>query len=323
MKLSVIIISYNTSELTLAALESLTKDLSEARLEGDSELIVVDNASSDDSVAVISGFLAGSPLKNKLIKNKDNLGFARANNQAIEVTSGELVWLLNSDTIVEPGTSAKMLEAFRDHPIDNTTSSLSSYQGKLDRLGILATALKNPDGSTQAQGGDLPSLLSLLTHLFFIDDLPLIGKLLPSTQHTGLRAQRLRFGIVQKGWVAGTSMMVRRELIDEIGNLDDNLFMYGEDIEWCQRARHRLFDVAINTEASVIHYGSASSGSARALVGEFKAYQYIFAKHKPAWQRPLVKFMLRAAASLRRFIFGTILGKKEKAKAYREICKTL
>jgi GT2 family glycosyltransferase len=322
MQLSILIVSYNTVKLTLETLDSVATDLTASTfqkkpLADQTEIIIVDNASSDNSVSEIEKWIATHKLKTLLIKNKDNVGFAKANNQAIAASTGEFVFLLNSDTIVKPNAIVHLLETFTQNPTDHTTAYVASHEGKLDRLGILAASLQNPDGSYQAQGGDLPNLLTLSTHLLFLDDIPVIGQFLPSTQHTGKRALKPRFTVVQKGWVAATAVMVKRSLITEIGELDSNIFMYGEDMEWCVRAQAHHWDVAINHSAQIMHYGSASSHSSRAIIGELTAYTYIWAKHKPQWQRVFLKLLLIVGCGLRVLLFGTILKQPKRAEPYK------
>lgn len=323
MQLSILIVSYNTAKLTLETLDSIAADLNSSTfrkkpLADQSEIIIIDNASSDDSVSQIKKWIAKNKLKTSLIKNKENVGFAKANNQAIAASTGEFVFLLNSDTIVKPTALVRLLETFTQNPTDHTTAYVASHAGKLDRLGILAASLQNPDGSYQAQGGDLPNLLTLSTHLLFLDDIPFIGQFLPSTQHTGKRALKPRFDIVQQGWVAATAIMVKRSLITDIGDLDSNIFMYGEDMEWCVRAQAHHWDVAINHTAQIMHYGSASSHSSRAIIGELTAYTYIWAKHKPQWQRIFLKALLKVGCGLRVLLFGTILKQPQRAEPYKQ-----
>lgn len=323
MTLSIIIVSYNTKDLTLQTIESAWNDCQSSEiLKNKTEIFIVDNNSKDGTVAAIKKQF---PLKNiKVITNKDNKGFASANNQAIKKSKGEYVILLNSDTIVQKGALPTMVETFERYPLDDTTSTLDSVNEVTDRLGILAPTLINPNGTLQPQGGDLPSLLTLFAHMSFLDDIPLIGRLFPSTQHTGKRMserfhdQSQQLEPLKRGWVGGTAMMIRREVIDEIGTLDDNIFMYGEDVEYCLRAKKHHWDVAIDRHAKITHFGQASSTSANAIKGEFKSYRYIWTKHLPLWQVPLVKFILALGITLRVILY-TLLMKPESRRVYQSL----
>lgn len=266
--------------------------------------------------------------KVSLIANQKNLGFAQANNQGIERARGKYILLLNSDTIVQSGTLETLVSTFEEAQDNAQTAVTAADRGRLDHLGVLAAELLNADGTPQPQGGSFPTLLTLAGQMLMLDDLPLIGRFIPSTQHTGRRAvssssQAEVDALQQKDWVAGTAMMVRRETLDEIGLLDPNIFMYGEDVEFCMRAKAHHWDVAIHPRATVIHLGSASSSSSRALVGEAKGYVYIWSKHKPLWQIPLAKALIKTGALARLVVFGTMKRDASRRAAYRQIIREL
>lgn len=336
MLLSVIIVSYNTADLTVQTLRSLEHDIrSSQKLKSKTEVFVVDNNSKDNSVEQIKAFKHTSPLQITLLTNDDNRGFAAANNQAIKKSTGKYVMLLNSDTIVQLGTMEKMITAF-EQTKDTATAVLSSASHDLDHLGILAATLLNQDDTIQPQGGSFPSLKTLFFHMSLLDDLPLIGNLLPSTQHTGLRKnQKASLGLddtveqtpekadlVLSDWVGGAAMMIRREVIDEVGLLDEAIFMYGEDVEWCMRARAHHWDVAIHNGAYVTHLQSQSGSNENALQGELLGYLYIWSKHKLLWQLPLAKGILLFGVLLRIILFS-ILGKRRKAQVYLRILHSI
>jgi len=319
MLLSILIVSYNTHTLTRRTLESVIAQIeSSSVLNQKSEIWLIDNNSSDDSVR-----MAKSLQKNfaelHIIENTKNVGFAAANNQAISQSTGQYILLLNSDTVVQADALEQMVHTFSDQHKDPSAALLSAAPGKINHLGILSCQLLNPDGTEQAQGGSLPTLLSLASQLLFLDDLPGIGRFFPSTQHTGKSQRhyphRSLFAI---DWVGGTAMMIKRELFAEVGLLDSNIFMYGEDIEFCMRAADHHWDVAILPSAKIIHFGSASSSSKNAIIGELKGYLYIWSKHKPLWQAPVVKTLLHFGVQLRILIFGTILKNRVKAALYRD-----
>lgn len=323
--LSIIIVSFNTAELTLQTLESVLSSLKKTpSLLEKTELFVVDNDSQDDSVKRISAFKKNQPkLDLTLIQSKKNLGFGVANNLALENSTTELVLFLNSDTIVQGKAIWQLVQAFKNNPLGQATADLSSYAHKLDRLGILSATLKNQDGSIQPQGGSFPNLASLFCHMTMLDDLPILGSWLPSTQHTGLRSSTVHADtesdhLHQQDWVAATAMMVRRQALNEIGSFDQNIFMYGEDVELCMRAKHHHWDIAIHPGAFVTHLGSASSSSKNAILGELNGYLYIWSKHKPHWQRVFARSFIRFGARLRRLVFG-IIGDREKADIYDDV----
>ncbi len=326
--LSIIIISFNTAQLTIKAVQSVIDDLkSNLALLEKTQLIIIDNNSKDESVKRIKELISkdSSTLDISLIINSNNLGFAQANNLGIKKSKGKYILLLNSDTIVEAGSLERMINTFENNPLDGTTSSLSSRKNTLDHLGILSATLINEDGSHQPQGGSLPALFPLFNQMFFLDDLPIIGKWLPTIQETGraIKQKQLKEKLYQKGWVAGTAMMIRRELIEDIGDLDSNIFMYGEDVEYCMRAKHHHWDIAIDPQSRVVHLGSASSSSESAIMGEIQSYLYIWAKHKPHWQRKFLKVILFSGILLRVFLYGILLNNKKRAQTYQKALSLL
>lgn len=326
MTLSIIIVSYNTKKLTLQTIDAAWEEAqSSSTLKNKTEIIVVDNNSQDGSVGVIKKTFTQKNIK--VIANKDNKGFSSANNQGIAISKGKYIILLNSDTITQKGGLGRLVETFERFPLNETTAHLTSSGDKIDRLGILAPTLLNPDGTLQPQGGDLPTLFSLFSQMSFLDDLPLIGRFFSSTQHTGLRKTERFFHknfpsepqLIVRGWVGGTAMMIRREVIDEIGLLDDGIFMYGEDIEYCMRARAHHWDIAIDPMAKITHFGQASSTSSNAIKGELHSYLYNWMKHKPDWQLPFAKMILRLGIILRIILYRTLKYSKKSSKIYQEL----
>ena len=323
-KLSIIIVSYNTKTLTLQALKSSVKAINSTKiLQNRTEIFVVDNHSQDNSAQACTDLLQKLHFPHyKILANRKNLGFAQANNQAIKIARGKYILLLNSDVIVHKESLKLLVTAMENNEIAERTANLVSSQA-FDKLGILSATLLNPDGSIQNQGGSLPSLGTITAQMLFLDDIPFLGRFFPSTQHTGM--SDFAFAtydentptLISQGWVAGTAMLLRHELIDNIGLLDGNIFMYGEDQEYCIRARNHHWDVAIHPKAKITHFGSASSSSRNAILGEFKGYLYIFKKHMPTWQLPILKFVLYLGALLRQIIY-TLGGQKEPAAIYRE-----
>ena len=322
--LSIITVSYNTKELTLQTLETAIKEINSSKiLKDQTEIFVVDNDSKDGSPKACENLLKKLKFPHfKVFANKENLGFARANNQATEVAQGKYIILLNSDTITHKGGLSLLVEAMEKGGISEETANLAS-SGKLDKLGIIAPTLLNPDGSIQNQGGSLPSLGTVASQMLFLDDIPFFGRFFPSTQHTGM--SDFAFAsydentpkLISKDWIAGTAMMIRREVIDDIGMLDGNIFMYGEDQEYCMRARNHHWDIAIHPKAKITHFGCASSSSKNAIHGEIKGYLYIFKKHMPTWQLPILKAILWTGAFLRQMIYS-IRGKEVPASIYKE-----
>lgn len=232
MDLSIIIVNYNTRQLTLDCLQSVYRSQGSYTYEA----IVIDNASTDDSVSRIQ---AEYPQA-QLISNDDNVGFSRANNQGIRIAKGRYILLLNSDTIVEPLTLNTMITFMDTHP----------------DCGASGCKVVLPDGSLdKACRRGFPTPSASFYYAFGI------AKLFPT---------KPRFNQYQLGYLSpdetypidclvGAFMMVRREAIDQVGMLDEEFFMYGEDIDWCYRIKKADWQIYYVAETKITHYKGASS----------------------------------------------------------------
>jgi GT2 family glycosyltransferase len=289
MDLSIIIISYNSKELTLKCLDSLMQ--SNDRLKR--EIIIIDNASTDGSISAVSA----KYKEVKCVVNADNIGFGPANNQAAALAKGRYLLFLNSDTQVYPDTLADLYEAAEMYQAD-----------------ISGCKLVNPDGSIQPQGGSLPNLVRIFDWMFFFDDIPLLNQIIVPYQqrHTGYFRHNQ-----QPGWVGGAAMLVSRDTFNRLGGFDPQIFMYGEDLEFCYRAQNQDLSVHYFAKPQVLHVGQGSGSSKNAVCGEYKGILHLYRKHKPAWQLPLVRYMLKLGALLRIVIFGMILSDATKKDIYK------
>jgi GT2 family glycosyltransferase len=225
MTLSVVIVSYESAPELAACLTSLQAAVDEAQLA--LELVVVDNASTDRSVATVRELAPSATT----IRNGANLGFARAVNQGLERTTGDLILLLNPDTVVN-------------------RSAIAACARRLDEraVGIVAPILVNDDGSRQRSWHEFPTLRRAL-----IEALPPLAV---------LRAVRRRMTGPPRSpeWVIGAFMMTRRDVLDRVGGLDEGSFMYGEDMEWCWRIRRAGFQVELLRDVRITHAGGRSAG---------------------------------------------------------------
>ncbi len=297
MKLSVIITSFNTKQLLQECLEPI---FTNGFPKDEYEVIVIDNASADDSTEMIK--------KNfpqvKLIRNKKNLGFTQANNQGIKVSRGEYILLLNSDTEVKTDALTQLTQFMDSHP----------------QTGIASAQLLNPDGSIQQSGGYLPRLSNLMAWMWLIDDLPWVK---PWFWAYHLTSKNFYHHTRPIGWVQGAAMVIRRQTLNQIGDLDEKIFMYGEDIDLCWRAKNKSWQIWHIAEAKVIHkkFQSSAGSSEKAILGEYQNLKYLFTKHKPAWELPILKLVLKSGALLRMLLFGTILPDKDRYAIYTQAFK--
>jgi len=252
--ISVVIVSYNTREFTLQCLNSV---FSQNHVKY--EVFVVDNASSDGSVTEIAKNFPGVSL----IKNKENKGFAAANNQAIKLARGRYILLLNSDTLLLSEDSFHKMVDFMDHHRD---------------AGISGCKVTKPDGSL-----DWPCKRSFQTpSVFFIRSLGL-DRLFP--RHRIFGKYHLTYldenQTHEVDAITGAFMMIRRETLNQIGLLDDHLFMYSEDMDWCLRAKQKKWKVFYYPEVRIIHYKSRSNKKKtyRMIFWWYYSTWYVYKKH--------------------------------------------
>ena len=254
MKLSVIIVNYNVAHFLEQALNSVFKALRNV----DGEVFVVDNNSVDSSVAMVQ---AKFPQVH-LIANKENVGFSRANNQAIRLSRGEYVLLLNPDTVVEEDTFEKCLR-FMDETPDAGGLGVKMVNGKGDFL---------PESK---RGIPLPSVA--FYKLFGL------SKLFPNSRKFG--SYHLTYldenEIHSVEVLAGAFMMLRKSVLDEIGLLDEDYFMYGEDIDLSYRILKGGYKNYYFPETRIIHYKgeSTKTGSLNYVHVFYKAMQIFAKKH--------------------------------------------
>lgn len=292
MKLAISIVSFNRKDLLEGCLKSLTKD----KYQTEVEIWVVDNASTDGSVELVKE----SFPQVQLIENNENVGFGRAHNQVLSTVNADLVILLNPDTKIEEGTIDSMVEF-----INNSND-----------CGIASCRLIYPDGSAQSNGGDLPSGLALASWLLNLEVLGILPNFHRSDKGYYLEPHEV-------GWVGGTFMVIKKQVIDRIGLLDENIFMYFEDTDYCYRARKSGFRVMINPQVTIEHIGGASSKDPRfrQWSGEFRGLIYFYKKHYGFLAALLVRMVSYFSVLLRVLAF-LITGKLNLALTYAKVVRS-
>jgi GT2 family glycosyltransferase len=234
MDLSIVIVNWNG----LAVLRECLNSIFGAAQGIEFEVIVVDNASQDDSVAVLQREFPQVVI----LRNQQNRGFAAANNQAFAVARGRHVLLLNNDTLVLPGAFQKSVKYMDDNP----------------RVGALGCRVEFPDRSFQTSCFRFTNLLEL----FMVRLLPL-GSVGRERLNIGRYWGRQFAQPTEVDVVAGCYMLVRREVISTVGGLDEDFFMYGEDEEWCSRIKRAGWRIVYFPAATIIHIHRFSSRQAR------------------------------------------------------------
>ena len=247
--LSVVVVNWNVRELLRRCLASLAgsdalyvdKTQPPAQTAGSAErhwraeVIVVDNASTEDSNAM----LAKSFPWVQAIANRENVGFAKANNQGLAASCGRYVLFLNPDTEVAPQALNQMVTYLDTHP----------------EIGILGPQLRYGDGSLQSSRRRFPTLST-----FFLES-TVLQRFLPLNRVLDryFVLDRPDDAISQVDWVVGACMLVRRAVLDQIGGFDEGFFMYSEELDLCHRAVDAGWQVVYYPQAVVTHYEGKSS----------------------------------------------------------------
>ena len=233
LDLSIIIISWNTQSHLVDCLSSFGENQGKYG----QEIIVVDNGSSDGSPETVEKEFP----QVKLIRNEENLGFARANNIGIHKSMGRYICLINSDMVILEDCINNLVEFMEENP----------------NVGMAGPRILNPDRTLQPSCRHLPSIWNNLC------------------QTIGLNYIFPKFACfsepLMKYWahdterkvdvLSGCFWMVRREAIDDVGLLDEDFFIYGEDIDWCKRFHKQGWDVVFYPGADAIHFHGASSSN--------------------------------------------------------------
>lgn len=270
-RISVIVVSYNTRALTLECLRTLSAELDGLA----AEVILVDNASADETAAAVTGAFP----RVRLIANAHNVGFAAASNQAMRAARGGVFLLLNSDAFPEAGAVRKLVEYLDQHPA----------------VGVVGPRLVNADGSVQASCFPFPTpVRAWLENLW-------LPKVLPPGSRWGdyRRWQHDEERLVP--WVIGACMLVRREVYERLGGFDEHFFMYAEETDWQRRIRDAGWKIAFMPTAQVKHLGGASGVDEKSRINRhfFQSLDYYECKHHGVGGLVVLRIAMLAGALLR------------------------
>lgn len=295
--LSIIIVSYNTAELTKAAVKSVLDTVKESSF----EVIVVDNNSSDESVAVVNELKSS---RVKVLENKENLGFSKANNVGIKESSGRYVLFLNPDTVVHEKTLDGMVAFMDGHP----------------SAGASTCKLETPDGSIDyASHRGFPTPWNSLTYFSGLN------RLFPRSKV---------FAGYTQGWknlntihevdaIAGAFLLTRREAGEQIGWWDEDYFFNGEDLDFCFELRDKGWKIFYVPTFSILHYNGMAGGTKkqsaksttatketriRAQESRFNAMKIFYQKHYQNKYPKIVTQLVYSGIDLKKYITKKRLG---------------
>jgi len=276
MKLSVIIVSWNVKNDLLNCLRSIEEN----RPNYNFEIIVVDNTSTDGTVDLLRKDFSNV----QLLANTENRGFSAANNQAIEIAKGEYVLLLNPDTIVQP------------HSLDNLVRILDENP----TVGACGPRLTDTDGTTCPSVGYVPTFRALLYGKTFFRSVGIFRG-----HYKKLTAHRFNYDSqTDVEQLSGAALLVRRSVMREIGLMDDNFFMYYEDVDLCLRIRKAGWRIVYVPEAVIVHVGGRSSGqvSHRKNIMLYKSLFIYFRKHRGQPATALFRLLFKLAVIIRHIL---------------------
>jgi GT2 family glycosyltransferase len=278
LDLSIVIVNWNTKKLLLDCLASVYETVKHISM----EVWLVDNASSDGSVEAVR---QRYPRVN-IIQNRENLGFAAANNKAFKRMQGRYALLLNTDTLLVKGAIENILAFMERHP----------------DVAMACGQLLNPDGSKQHSFANFPSLISLLFGEALLEQF--FPNKYPSKRNVGLNPMQVDSCI-------GACMMVRRKTMQTVGWLDESFFFFFEETDWARRMRQAGWKVCMVPSAKIYHLQGQSVGHHVRSRILFYGSQYIYFKK---WHRDVYGFvrgivflrlLINAALNLMGYI-GTI-----------------
>ncbi len=251
---SVVIASYNMRDDVIRCLESLDRQGDATPL----EVILVDNASSDDTAAIVRERFA----RVVLMQLPQNVGWTRATNRGIERATGGHILLLNADTVVPPGALTRLVDYLRAHP----------------EAGIVAGRMLNGDGSLQETARDLPGPANALfgRHSW-------LTRTWPNNRFSRRYLRRDAAGRTEPydvGWVSAAAAMFPREVVERIGALDES-FTHWVDADWCMRISRAGWRVVCVPDVAIYHLEGYGRGkkSPRSIVAFHRGAYRLYRKH--------------------------------------------
>lgn len=270
--LAVVVVNTDSGEGALRCVRSVFEAAGDIRL----EVVLVDNRSRDGSALAVTRAFP----QVRLIQNDSNRGFPAAANQGMRSGRSDFVLLINPDAEIIAGTLERFLKVARDRP----------------RAGAIGALTRNTDGSIYPSARRVPTLLQGAVHTLLAPVWP---------ENPASRAYRMadwnRQSERQVGWVSGSSMLLRRAALDQVGLFDEGFFMYVEDMDLCTRLRGAGWEVWFSPELEIEHEGGTATAGKRRMTLEHSRsiYRYLVKHRSSGWRvvlRPFAWLALRLRA---------------------------
>ncbi|PZU96191.1 MAG: glycosyltransferase family 2 protein [Pseudanabaena sp.] len=264
-KISIILVNYNGQQFLENCLKSILDNLQNT----DYEVIIVDNASSDDSIKIIKDDFPSF----QLICSDTNLGFGRANNLAVKYSQGDHLLFLNTDTILT----------------ENTPKVLSDYLNQNKEVGAVGPRITFQDGSYQISCG---KLLNIIVELLYK-----IRANLDNRWHKffSILYDRIYSKEQEIGWLTGACLMMRKDVFEKLEGFDELFFMYFEDVDICKRVHDLGLKVVYYPKTSLIHLLGGSGHNIKKKVSVYyrDSQLHYYQKHLGSFQTNLLKLYLK------------------------------
>lgn len=268
--LNVILLNYRTPNFVVDCLASMEHEIC-CYQEGRVQVIVVDNNSGDGSCKIINEAIEKNGWNDwvRLVESSRNVGFAAGNNLGIRTCKADAYILLNSDTLVKPGLFAELTRAMRERP----------------DAGLIAPSIVDQNGNPDVSAF---RWIRPAGEFFRSSGIGLLTRLLP--RYDVIYPVREEGSMAEPDWVGFACVLIRDEVIEQVGYLDEGFFMYFEDVDYCRRVRNAGWKILYWSSAKIVHFLGGSSGftSSRGRRKRAPEYYYIsrsryFKKHFGQW----------------------------------------
>jgi N-acetylglucosaminyl-diphospho-decaprenol L-rhamnosyltransferase len=301
--LSLIIVSWNVRDFLAACLDSIRANAGDLAF----EVIVVDSASTDNTVEMIGEHYSWV----NLLPQTSNVGFTRGNNIGLSVAQGRHLMLLNPDTEV----------------IGDALPRMVRYLDERVEVGIAGPHTLNSDGTTQSTRRRFPTLLTAIFESTWLQ------KYAPHRLLDHFYVRDIAdTDTADVDWVQGSALMIRREVYEQIGGLDEQYVMFSEEMDWCKRAKEAGWRVVYVGDARIIHHGGKSTEQVSALKHIY--FQHSKLRYFRKFHGVLAAFVLRiflVASYVQQLLFEALKGllghkrelRRERVRVYRQVIGAL